>query len=80
VTVCFAVDDQQPPDPPQSWPQQGDSGEISFPLFGSLRTDLLDLSSLAGDAGKPPIMRPIELTACDGVVRLIICVLLNKFF
>ncbi len=31
--------------------------------------DGLDLEGLAGEAGKPPILRPVELTACDGVVR-----------
>lgn len=40
-----------------------------FPLGGCLRMDGLDLEGLAGEAGKPPILRPVELTACDGVVR-----------
>ena len=45
----------------------GGAGRL-FPMAGSLRTDGLDLSRLAGVAGRPPILRPVELTACDGSV------------
>jgi hypothetical protein len=40
-----------------------------FPLAGCFRTDGLDLSALAGAAGRPPILRSVELTSCDGQVR-----------
>lgn len=48
-----------------------DSGKATqFPLAGSFRTDGLDLTALAGTAGRPPILRPVELTLCDGPVNI----------
>ena len=41
-------------------------------MAGSLRTDGLNLAALAGEAGKPPILRPVELTACAGTVGTIV--------
>jgi hypothetical protein len=52
---------------PARWPAVG--GERAFPFAGCLRTDGLDLAGLAGAAGRPPILRPVELTAAGGPVR-----------
>ena len=60
------------------WPSQALDGKAEgglgrlFPMAGSLRTDGLNLSALAGEAGKPPILRPVELTACAGTVGTIV--------
>ncbi len=48
---------------------RGPGSETAFPFLGCLRTDGLDLRRLAGEAGRPATLRPMELTAASGPVR-----------
>jgi hypothetical protein len=57
--------------PPKLEVKQGEGVDPEvgkFPLFGRLRRDGFDVSSLAGTIGDRPIIRPMELTAVADVV------------